>query len=92
MKKIILSIPVSGIGISIADQQADNLNARRMAWSKAYLEKQGFSTPDGEVKIVPEKQISGYANKKQERMRLWANRTLTSLILLNGLMMLFLRN
>lgn len=69
MKKTVLLMLILGTSLSYADQQADDLKAKRMAWSKAYLEKQGLPTPDGGVKIVPEKQMSSYAEKKEERMK-----------------------
>ena len=50
MKKTVLLMLILGTSISYADQQTDDLNAKRMAWSKAYLEKQGLPTPDGGVK------------------------------------------
>lgn len=69
MKKTVSLILALGATVGFADQAADDLQAQRMAWSKAYLEKQGLPTPDGGVKILPEKQMSSYAEKKEERIK-----------------------
>ena len=68
MKKIISFMLVLGLNAAYADQQND-IEAQRMAWTKAYLEKQGLPTPDGGVKIVPETQMSSYAERKEERIK-----------------------
>lgn len=68
MKKTIPLILILGLNTVYAESQ-DNIEAQRMAWSKAYLEKQGLPSPDGGIKIVPEKEMSSYAEKKEERTR-----------------------
>lgn len=68
MKKNIYLLLIIGLCTCYADQQ-DDIQAQRMAWTKAYLEKQGLPSPDGGIKIVPENKMSSYAEKKEERMR-----------------------
>jgi hypothetical protein len=69
MKKTVTLIIALGASVVFADQAEDELNAKRKAWSKAYLEKQGLPAPDGGVKIIPEKHMSSYAERKEERKR-----------------------
>ncbi|RUQ85428.1 hypothetical protein [Legionella septentrionalis] len=69
MKKTVSLILALGASMVFADHAEDDLNAKRMAWSKAYLEKQGLPIPDSGVKIVPDKQMSSYAEKKDERLK-----------------------
>ena len=68
MKNIVPLMLVLGLNTAYADQQ-DNIEAQRMAWTKAYLEKQGLPVPDGGIKIMPEKEMASYAEKKEERMK-----------------------
>ncbi|HAT2067879.1 TPA: hypothetical protein OO122_001659 [Legionella pneumophila] len=70
MKKTVSLMLTLGLGVAFADQQADDLNAKRIAWSKAYLEKQGLPVPDGGVKILPEKEMSSYSENKEQRMKI----------------------
>ncbi len=68
MKKIMFLTLIVGLNAAYADGQ-DDIQAQRMAWTKAYLEKQGLPSPDGGIKIVPEKKMSSYSERKEERMR-----------------------
>ncbi len=67
MKKTVLMMLILGSSLAYADQQDDELQAKRMAWSKAYLAKQGLPVPDGGVKIIPEEQMATYASRMEER-------------------------
>lgn len=67
MKKTISLILVLSTAIAFADKQADDLTAKRLAYAKAYLEKQGFSYEG--VKIVPEQEMTTFAERKEELMR-----------------------
>lgn len=68
MKKAIPLILMVGLSGAYADKQ-DDIQVQRMAWTKAYLEKQGLPSPDGGIKIVPETKMSSYAEKIEERMK-----------------------
>lgn len=68
MKQIIPLMLVLGLNTTYADQQSDK-ESQRMVWTKAYLQKHGLPTPDGGVKIVPEKEMSSYSEKKEERLK-----------------------
>lgn len=67
IKNTISFILLLGASNTFADDQA--LNDARMAWSKAYLAKQGSPVPDGGIKIIPERQMSEYKTFKDQRMQ-----------------------
>lgn len=69
MKKTLLLLLAINATISCANQIDDDLNTKRLAWSKKYLENQGLPSPDGGVKIISEKQMSSYHEKKEERLK-----------------------
>ncbi|MGQ3887537.1 hypothetical protein ACQUW5_00720 [Legionella sp. CNM-1927-20] len=68
MKKIIPLMLVIGVNTVYADQQND-IEVQRLEWTKAYLEKQGLPAPDGGIKVIPEKQMSSYTERKEERLK-----------------------
>lgn len=69
MKKQISLILYLVLGSAFADQQQDDLNAKRMAWTKAYMEGKGLPIPDGGIKVVPLKEMRSYEEKKEQRMK-----------------------
>src|SRR6478672_1417951 len=69
MKKTVSIILILALNAAFADKNMDDLNRKRMEWTKAYLEKQGSPVPDGGIKIIPEKQMSSYAENKEQRVK-----------------------
>lgn len=68
MKKSIPLLILLGLNTAYAEQPSD-IDSQRMAWIKANLEKQGLPAPDGGIKIIPEKEMSSYAERKEERIK-----------------------
>ncbi|ASQ47299.1 hypothetical protein clem_13865 [Legionella clemsonensis] len=68
MKKTIFAILTLTALPIYADTQ-EEINAARMAWTRAYLEKQELPAPDAGVKIIPEKEMASYAETKDQRIK-----------------------
>ena len=60
MKKIIVFGLLIGLSTAYAMTEEEELQAKRMEWTRAYLEKQGLPAPDGGVKVMPAEKMESY--------------------------------
>ncbi len=64
MRKIIALGLLAGLSTAYAVTEDEALQAKRMEWSRAYLEKQGGPVPDGGVKVLPAEKMASYKENK----------------------------
>lgn len=69
MKKIVSAALLLCFSNAYCTPEEDALQAKRMEWAKAYLEKQGAPVPDGGIKIIPENEMSQYQVFKEQRLQ-----------------------
>lgn len=75
MKKIISTSLLMGLVASALANSAE-LSERQKAieyqnnWSREHFVKRGLPLPDGGIKIVPEAKMTGFAENKEERIRI----------------------
>jgi hypothetical protein len=71
MKKIIVTVSLlAGLSAAYGTPEDDALQAKRMEWSRAHLEKQGGPVPDGGVKVIPAEQMASYKENKSTILKI----------------------